>query len=111
MLDTFNISPTSEVSPKGVYTKMFDEFVGGGANSIRLFQSGPDQVTNDFLQQFNILLASCSSGEKELVERVGTWLPNESKFLLEAVGNKKDHVPVYVTLYGETPVFHRKMLI
>jgi hypothetical protein len=105
-LAILNISPTSKALPKHVYSRMLADFVGG--NTIRLFLSLPDQVTNDFLQQSNTVLASCISGEKEFVDRVGTWLPKDSNFSLEAVGNKKDQVPVYVTLYGDTPAFDRK---
>ena len=90
-------------SPAEIYDRMFTRFVSGSEHPKVFFGSASEQVKEDFSQQVNIILASCSSGEVEFVERVGTWLPKGSRFLLEVVGNKVDRVPVYISLYGDTP--------
>ena len=105
------LSPFEEdVSPADVYKWMLNRFLRGYAIPEGLVLSKSGQVKDKFSQQLNTILASCSSGEIEFIERVGTWLPKDSKLLLEAVGNKKDQVPVWISLYGDTPHYEEEYL-
>ena len=107
-LPTFGINKwkTGVGSPADVYNNSFKDFVSGRT----FLKSKSGEVKDELSQQLNKVLASCSSDEAEFVERVGSWLPTDSKMLLEVVGNKRDKVPVYVTLYGDTPEYDRDYL-